>query len=73
MVPTIAHSVERGTPLADVLRSQAQDVREAGRRAVMEEGGRKEIAMMVPVVFLVLPVTVLFAVYPGFTFLRFSI
>ena len=29
--------------------------------------------MMVPVVFLVLPVTVLFAVYPGFTFLRFSI
>ena len=29
--------------------------------------------MMVPVVFLVLPVTVLFAVFPGFTFLRFSI
>ena len=56
-----------------MLRSQAQDVREAGRRAVMEEGGKKEIAMMVPVVFLVLPVTVLFAVYPGFTFLRFSI
>ncbi|MDR6862154.1 hypothetical protein J2X64_000535 [Phycicoccus sp. 3266] len=27
----------------------------------------------VPVVFLVLPVTVLFAVYPGFAFLRFSI
>jgi tight adherence protein C len=48
-------------------------VREAGRRAVMEQGGKKEIAMMVPVVFLVLPVTVLFAVFPGFTFLRFSI
>jgi tight adherence protein C len=72
-VDGIVVAVERGTPLADVLRSQAQDVREAGRRAVMEEGGRKEIAMMVPVVFLVLPVTVLFAVYPGFTFLRFSI
>jgi tight adherence protein C len=66
-------AVERGTPLADVLRAQAQDVRESGRRAVMEAGGRKEIAMMVPVVFLVLPVTVLFAVYPGFAFLRFSI
>ena len=39
----------------------------------MEEGGKKEIAMMVPVVFLVLPVTVLFAVYPGFSFLRFSL
>ena len=66
-------AVERGTPLAEVLRAQAQDVRETGRRAVMEAGGKKEIAMMVPVVFLVLPVTVLFAVYPGFAFLRFSI
>ncbi len=39
----------------------------------MEAGGKKEIAMMVPVVFLVLPVTVLFAIYPGISFLRFSI
>ena len=72
-VDGIVVAVERGTPLADVLRSQAQDVREAGRRAVMEEGGKKEIAMMVPVVFLVLPVTVLFAIYPGIAFLKFSI
>jgi tight adherence protein C len=47
-VDGIVVAVERGTPLADVLRSQAQDVREAGRRAVMEEGGKREIAMMVP-------------------------
>jgi len=66
-------AVERGTPLAEVLRAQAQDVREDGRRAVLEAGGKKEIAMMVPVVFLVLPITVLFAVFPGFAFLRFQI
>jgi tight adherence protein C len=66
-------AVERGTPLAEVLRAQAQDVRETGRRAVMETGGRKEIAMMLPVVFLVLPVTVAFAVFPGFSFLKFSV
>lgn len=66
-------AVERGTPLAEVLRAQAQDVRESGRRAVMEAGGKKEIAMMVPVVFLVLPVTVAFAVFPGISLLRFSI
>jgi tight adherence protein C len=65
-------AVERGTPLAEVLRAQAQDVREAGRRAVMESGGRKEIGMMIPVVFLVLPVTVLFAVFPAFAFLKFT-
>jgi tight adherence protein C len=54
-------AMERGTPLAEVLRAQAADVREAGKRRLLEAGGRKEIAMMVPVVFLVLPVTVLFA------------
>jgi len=64
-VDGIAIAVERGTPLADVLRAQAADVREAGKRALMESGGRKEIGMMVPVVFLVMPVTVLFALYPG--------
>jgi tight adherence protein C len=72
-VDGIVVAVERGTPLADVMRAQAQDAREAGRRAILEEGGKKEIAMMIPVVFLVLPVTVLFAIYPGVAFLKFSI
>lgn len=58
-------ALERGTPLADVLRAQAVDVREVGKRALLEAGGRKEISMMVPVVFMILPVTVLFALYPG--------
>jgi tight adherence protein C len=58
-------AIERGTPLAEVLRAQAADVREAGKRRLLEAGGKKEIAMMVPVVFLVLPVTVLFALFPG--------
>ena len=70
-VDGVVIAVQRGTPLADVLRAQAQDVREEGRRALMEAGGRKEIAMMVPVVFLILPVTVLFAVFPGFHLLPF--
>ena len=72
-VDGIVVAVERGTPLADVLRAQAQDVRELGRRAILEEGGRKEIAMMVPVVFLVLPITILFALYPGFVALKFTL
>ncbi len=64
-VDGIAIAIERGTPLAEVLRAQAVDVREAGKRALMDAGGKKEIAMMVPVVFLVLPVTVVFALFPG--------
>jgi tight adherence protein C len=58
-------AIERGTPLADVLRAQAVDVREIAKRALLEAGGRKEISMMVPVVFLILPITVMFALYPG--------
>jgi tight adherence protein C len=72
-VDGIVVAVERGTPLAEVLRAQAQDVREDGRRTLMEQGGRKEILMMVPVVFLILPVTVLFALYPGISFLSFRL
>lgn len=72
-VDGIVVAVERGTPLADVLRAQAQDVREGGRRAVMETAGRKEILMMVPVVFLILPTTVVFALFPGLSFFDFRI
>ena len=43
----MAVAIERGTPLAGVLHAQAADVREAGRRALIESGARKEIAMMV--------------------------
>ena len=66
-------ALERGTPLAEVLRSQATDVREAARQALMEEGGRREIAQMVPVVFLVLPITVVFALFPGLFVLRLGV
>lgn len=64
-VDGITVAVQRGTPLADVLRAQAQDVRDVAKRELMESAGKKEIAMMVPLVFGVLPLTVLFAVYPG--------
>jgi tight adherence protein C len=72
-VDGMAIAVERGTPLADVLRAQATDVREMGRRALLEAGGRKEIAMLVPVVFMVLPVTIIFALFPGFYSLRLAV
>ena len=68
----ITVAMERGTPLADVLHAQAADVREAGRRLLIESAARKEIAMMAPVVFFVLPVTILFAFYPGVLGLRLT-
>lgn len=68
----IAVAVERGTPLVDVLHAQTADVREASRRELIESGGRREIAMMLPVVFLILPTTVVFAFFPGYIGLRLT-
>ncbi len=62
---TLITAIERGSPLARVLHDQARDIREASRQRLLEEGGKREIAMLFPVVFLILPVTVLFALYPG--------
>lgn len=70
VVEGVIVALERGTPLADVLRAQAQDVREMGRRELMEAAGRKEIQMMVPLVFGILPLTVIFAVFPGISLMR---
>jgi tight adherence protein C len=58
-------ATERGTPLGDVLRAQAADAREQHKRELIEAGGRREVLMLVPVVFLELPVVILFALYPG--------
>ncbi|MBC9956100.1 type II secretion system F family protein [Yimella sp. cx-51] len=71
-VDGIVVALERGTPLADVMRAQAQDARDAAKQELIELGGRRELAMMVPVVFLVLPVTILFAVWPGLAALRLT-
>ena len=47
-VDGIVVAVERGTPLGDVLRAQAADVREQHKRDLIEAGGRREVLMLVP-------------------------
>ena len=64
-IEQIAGALERGTPLADVLRAQAQDAREKAKRELLEVSGKKEVAMLVPLVFLILPITIAIAIFPG--------
>ncbi|MDP9225635.1 MAG: type II secretion system F family protein [Actinomycetota bacterium] len=64
-VDALCTGIEKGAPLADVLRAQADDGREAHRRLLLELGGRREVLMLVPVVFLIMPVVVVFALFPG--------
>lgn len=68
---TVAH--ERGTPLATVLQAQATDVRELTKRELLEVAGKKEIGMLVPLIFGVLPLTVIFAVFPGLSLLNIGL
>jgi tight adherence protein C len=66
-------AIERGAPLAQVLQAQATDAREEAKRVLIEQAGRKEIVMLIPLVFLILPLSVLFAIFPGVFMLRLGI
>jgi len=72
-VDGIIVALERGTPLTDVVRAQAQDVRADERRRLVETAGRKDVSMLIPVVFLILPTVVLIALFPGVQSLRLVI
>jgi tight adherence protein C len=65
LVDAICTGIERGSPLADVLIAQADDSRQSHRRALVEAAGRREVLMLIPVVFLILPVVIVFALLPG--------
>ena len=69
-IDQVLGALDRGAPLAAVLRSQAGDAREEAKRTIIELAGRKEIAMLVPLIFLILPVTVAFALFPGYLVLQ---
>lgn len=72
-VDQVIAALEHGAPLAAVLHAQAGDAREDAKRTLIEQAGRKEILMLFPLVFLILPLSVLFAVYPGLFILRLGI
>lgn len=64
-VEQIISALDRGTPIATVLRDQAMDAREDSKRRLLESAGQKEVAMLIPLVFLILPITIVFAIFPG--------
>ena len=69
-VDAVIGALERGAPLAEVLRAQAGDARGERKRQLLEVAGRKEVLMLVPLIFGLLPLTVLIAVFPGVFILR---
>lgn len=72
-IDQIVAAIDRGAPLAHVLQAQATDAREDAKRVLIEKAGRKEIYMLIPLVFLILPLSVLIAVFPGVFMLRLGL
>ena len=64
-VEHLVSTLEHGTPIADVLASHVAQSRERQKQLLLESAGKKEVTMLVPLVFLILPVTIAFAVFPG--------
>lgn len=63
----ISMALERGSPLIPVLTALVGDARNEEKNRLLRRVGKSEIALMVPVVFLLLPISVLFALFPSFS------
>lgn len=70
LAEAVVTALEQGSGLATSLHSQARDARDASRRDLLEAGGKAEIAMMMPVVFIIMPLTIVFTIYPALQALR---
>lgn len=64
-IDSIVIAVTRGAPLIDVLHSHAQEARDYQRNRVLSAASKAELSMMIPVVFLILPISILFALWPS--------
>jgi tight adherence protein C len=66
-------TLKRGTSLSHILSEQAQSIRSEIQIQMIKQAGKNETRMMIPLVFLILPVTVLFAIFPSLSFLNIEI
>jgi tight adherence protein C len=64
-VDSIVIAITRGAPLIDVLHSHAREARDFQRNQVLSAASKAELSMMIPVVFLILPISILFALWPS--------
>ena len=58
-------AIDRGTPLAENLRSYSHELRARRKEQILLSASKKEISMLVPIVFVVLPTVLVIAIYPA--------
>jgi tight adherence protein C len=61
----LVSTLASGAPVARALRDEVDALEAARARHLIERASKQEVGMLVPLVFMILPVTILFAVFPG--------
>jgi tight adherence protein C len=72
LVEKLNMSLDRGAPVAEQTMQLAYSLRQEQGRALLRQAGSSETKMLIPTVFVILPVTVLFAVFPSVLVLQQS-
>lgn len=65
-------SLQFGSPLAEQLAGLARSLRHRVAQQQLMDSTKKENLMLLPLVFLILPVTVLFAIFPALQYLNLN-
>jgi tight adherence protein C len=63
-------SIERGTPSAHQVSHLSESIQHQVIRNLIRRAGQNETKMLIPTIFLILPVTVLFAIFPSLLVLQ---
>lgn len=66
----LAVAIERGVPISDQLLGLANSLEASMYRSLTKRAGSNETKMLIPTIFLILPITVLFAVFPSVLLLQ---
>ena len=70
-IDALVMALVRGAPIVEVLHRHVAEARINQRNLVMDKAGKAETSMMIPIVFLILPISVLFALWPSINQLSF--
>jgi tight adherence protein C len=68
----LAVALTNGSALSDLMSDFVQSTTASLRTELLAKAGKNETKMMIPVVFVILPVTVMFALYPSLALIQGS-
>jgi tight adherence protein C len=68
----LALASANGSAISELLDDYVQSSIQEVKATLLERAGKNETKMMIPLVFVILPITVMFAVYPSLTILQNS-